>query len=222
MARPEVRERSRSFRPVAYGSSCETEDLRSSLRRVRSTSWWLAPMFRQRYPRIVLDESRMLVNSEGMTTAGAAMAHLDLALSIVRARSPALAALAARYLLVEARGSQAEFVIPDHLAHADPVVERFEHWARQRLAKGFSLSDAARAVGASERTLARRLSSVLGKTPLSYFQDLRVERAVHLLRTGADSVDQIAMKIGYADGVTLRSLLRRKLGKGVRELRARI
>ncbi len=186
-----------------------------------TTSWWLAPMFRQRYPNIALEESRMLVNSAGLTTAGAALAHLDLALSVLRGRSPALAALAARYLLVEARGSQAEFVIPDHLAHADPVVERFEGWARQRLAKGFSLSDAARAVGASERTLARRLSSVLGKTPLSYFQDLRVERAVHLLRTGADSIDQIAMKIGYADGVTLRTLLRRKLGKGVRELRAR-
>ena len=163
----------------------------------------------------------MLVNSAGVTTAGAAMAHLDLALSVLRGRSPALAALAARYLLVEARGSQAEFVIPDHLAHADPVVERFERWARERLATGFSLGEAARAVGASERTLARRLRSVLGKTPLSYFQDLRVERAVHLLRTGADSVDRIAAQIGYADGVTLRSLLRRKLGKGVRELRAR-
>jgi len=186
-----------------------------------TTSWWLAPMFRQRYPRIALDESRMLVNSAGFTTAGAALAHLDLALSVLRGRSPALAALAARYLLVEARGSQAEFVIPDHLAHADPVVERFEGWARQRLARGFSLADAARAVGASERTLARRLQGVLGKTPLSYFQDLRVERALHLLRTGSDSVDQIAAQIGYADGVTLRSLLRRKLGKGVRELRAR-
>ena len=186
-----------------------------------TTSWWLAPMFRQRYPRIALDESRMLVNSAGFTTAGAAMAHLDLALSVLRSRSPALAALAARYLLVEARGSQAEFVIPDHLAHADPVVERFEGWARQRLARGFSLAEAARAVGASERTLARRLHGVLGKTPLSYFQDLRVERALHLLRTGSESVDQIAAQIGYADGVTLRSLLRRKLGKGVRELRAR-
>ena len=187
-----------------------------------TTSWWLAPMFRQRYPRVALDESRMLVNSAGFTTAGAAMAHLDLALSVVRSRSPALATLAARYLLVEARGSQAEFVIPDHLAHADPVVERFEGWARRRLAHGFSLTDAARSVGASERTLARRLRSVLGKTPLSYFQDLRIERAVHLLRTGSESVDQIAAKIGYADGVTLRTLLRRKLGRGVRELRSRV
>ena len=162
----------------------------------------------------------MLVNSAGFTTAGAALAHLDLALGIVRNCSPKLAAMAARYLLVEARGSQAEFVIPDHLAHSDPVVERFESWARQRLAHGFSLAQAAVATGTSERTLARRLQGVLGRSPLSYFQDLRVERAVHLLRTSTDSVDQIAAQIGYSDGVTLRALLRRKLGRGVRELRA--
>lgn len=185
-----------------------------------TTSWWLAPMFRQRYPRVSLDESRMLVSSAGFTTAGAALAHVDLALGIVRSGSPTLATLAARYLLVESRGSQAEFVIPDHLAHADPVVERFEGWARQQLAHGFSLAAAAVAVGASERTLARRLQGVLGKSPLSYFQDLRVERAVHLLRTSTESVDQIAAQIGYSDGVTLRALLRRKLGRGVRELRA--
>ena len=77
-------------------------------------------------------------------------------------------------------------------------------------------------MGARKRTLARRLRNVLGKTPLSYFQDLRVERALHLLRTGSESIDQIATQIGYADGVTLRVLLRRKLGRGVRELRARL
>lgn len=186
-----------------------------------TTSWWLAPMFRRRYPRVTLDESRMLVNSAGFTTAGAALAHLDLALSVVRGRSPALAALSARYLLVEARGSQAEYVIPDHLEHADKMVERFESWARQHLVNGFSLAEAARSVGASERTLARRLHRVLGKTPLSFFQDLRIERALHLLRTGGESLEQIAAQIGYADGVTLRALLRRKLGRGVRELRAR-
>lgn len=184
-----------------------------------TTSWWLGPMFRQRYPNVTLDESRMVVSTTRFTTAGAALAHVDLALRIVRGQSPALAALVARYLLVEARTSQAEFVIPDHLAHADPIVERFECWSRRRLAHGFSLAEAASAAGTSERTLARRLQSVLGKTPLSYFQDLRVEQAVHLLRTGNASVDQVAAQVGYSDGVTLRALLRRKLGRGVRELR---
>jgi transcriptional regulator GlxA family with amidase domain len=186
-----------------------------------TTSWWLAPMFRRRYSRIGLDETRLLVTSGAFVTAGAALAHIDLALGLIRRQSPALAALTARYLLIEPRASQATFIIPDHLAHNDPLVERFEDWARRNLRRGFSLTEAARSAGASERTLARRLQSVLGKSPLAYFQDLRVERAVHLLQTSNSSVDGIAAEIGYSDGVTLRTLLRRKLGRGVRELRAR-
>lgn len=186
-----------------------------------TTTWWLAPLFRQLFPRVRLEESRMVVEASRVVTAGAALAHLDLALWLIRRRSPQLAALAARYLVVDARPNQAAFAIPDHLAHADPVVERFEGWARRHLDARFSLQDASRFVGASPRTLARRLRSVLGKSALAYFQDLRVERALHLLRNGSQSVDQIAAEIGYADGVTLRTLLRRRLGRGVRELRAR-
>jgi transcriptional regulator GlxA family with amidase domain len=125
----------------------------------------------------------------------------------------------ARYLMIDERPSQAAYVITDHLAHADPMIERFERWGRANLGQGFSLAAAAQAVGTSERTLARRLQRVLGKTPLSYFQDLRVERAVHLLKTGRASVDAIASEVGYVDGVTLRTLLRKKLGRGIRELR---
>ncbi len=186
-----------------------------------TTSWWLAPLFRELFPLVALNESQMLVTSARCITAGAALAHLDLALSLVRGVSPALAAMTARYLVMDPRPSQAAFVIPDHLAHSDPMVERFERWARTELKSGFSLGGAARNLGTSERTLARRLRAVLGKSPLSYFQDLRVERAVHLLQTSTASVDQIAAQVGYADGVTLRSLLRRRIGRGVRELRTR-
>ena len=186
-----------------------------------TTSWWLAPFFRERYPQVVLDESRMIVHSSPFITAGAALAHLDLALWLVRHRSPALAALTARYLVTDSRPMQATFAIPDHLAHADPFVERFERWARRRLGDGFSLHDAARAVRTSPRTLTRRLHAVIGKSPLAYFQDLRVERAVHLLQTSNHSVDQIADRVGYASGATLRTLIQRKIGRGVRELRAR-
>jgi transcriptional regulator GlxA family with amidase domain len=184
-----------------------------------TTTWWLAPMFRSRYPNVRLDESHMLVKSANVVTAGAALSHMDLALWLIRQRSPKLADLTAKYLIVDPRPSQSAYVLSDHLIHNDPLVERFERWARTRLAEGFSLDEAARAVASSKRTLARRMHAVLGKSPLSYFQTLRVERAVHLLKTGNESVDEIAARVGYADGVTLRTLLRRHLGYGIREIR---
>jgi transcriptional regulator GlxA family with amidase domain len=184
-----------------------------------TTTWWLAPLFRKRYPAVSLDESHMLVRSGRLVTAGAALGHMDLALWIVRGVSPQLATLAAKYLIVDSRPSQSAYALADHLVHDDPIVQRFERWARGRLTRGFSLDEAAKAVGASKRTLARRMQDVLGKTPLSYFQSLRVERAVHLLKTGDASVDQIAARVGYADGATLRALLRRHLDLGVKQIR---
>ncbi len=186
---------------------------------VATTSWWLGPFFRQRYPRVSLDDRRMLVRSNHIVTAGAVLAHFDLALWLVRQKSPELAGITARYLMLDARSSQAAYVIPDHLSHTDIVVERFERWARSNLSNGFSLGEAARAIGTSPRTLARRMHDVLGKTPLSYFQDLRIERAVHLLRTTDDGLDRIAAEVGYAEGVTLRNLLRRRLARSASQLR---
>jgi len=184
-----------------------------------TTTWSLAPTFRQRYPSVKLDDARMLVTSNGVVTAGAMLGHLDLALWLVRQASPELAALVARFMLIDKRSSQAAYIIPEYLAHADPLIERFERWSRNRLAEGFSLQEAAKALAVGARTLQRRTEAVLGKSPLAFFQDLRIERAKHLVSIGLD-LDSIAGEVGYADAATLRTLLRRRLGRGVRELRA--
>jgi transcriptional regulator GlxA family with amidase domain len=184
-----------------------------------TTTWWLSPLFRRRYPEVRLDESSMIVTSGRYVTAGAALSHMDLTLWIIRSASPQLAALTARYLIVDSRPSQAVYALTDHLLHSDRVVQQFEAWARARLKDGFSLDSAAKAVGASKRTLARHMQRVLGKSPLEYVQTLRIERAVHLLRTSNASVDEIAVRVGYSDGATLRTLLRRRLNAGIKELR---
>ncbi|NYH27512.1 GlxA family transcriptional regulator [Paraburkholderia bryophila] len=184
-----------------------------------TTTWWLAPLFRQRYPSVRLDTSHMLVNSGQFVTAGAAFSHIDMTLWLIRQASPELATLVANYLVVDSRPSQSAYIISDHLSHADPLVERFDRWARAHLDKGFNLDAAANELATSKRTLARRVRDVLGKTPVSHVQDLRIERAVHLLKTSSNSVDRIADMVGYADGVTLRTLLRRRLRKGIREIR---
>ena len=184
-----------------------------------TTTWWLAPVFRERYPQVLLDESEMVVKSGNVVTAGAALGHMDLTLWLIRSVSPELAALTAKYLIVDSRPSQTAYALTDHLVHSDPVVQHLERWARAKLARGFSLDNAAKAVGASKRTLTRRMQNVLGKSPMSYFQSLRVERAVHLLKTSNASVEEVAAKVGYRDGGTLRLLLRRRLNLGVKEIR---
>jgi transcriptional regulator GlxA family with amidase domain len=188
--------------------------------REATTTWWLAPLFRQRYPHVLLDESRMLVPTDIGVTAGAALGHLDLALWLIRKTSPELATVVSRYLLADIRSSQAPYIIPNHLAQADPLVTRFERWARAHLKEGFSLQDAAAALATSARSLQRRCQAVLGKSPLDYFQDLRVEHAQSLLHGSDLDVDAIAAEVGYVDGATLRTLLRQRLGRGVRDLRA--
>lgn len=184
-----------------------------------TTTWWLAPLFRRRYPAVLLDESQMIVASGRFVTSGAALSHMDLALWLVRRVSPQLASLTAKYLIADSRPSQSVYALTDHLVHSDPIVERFETWARGRLKNGFSLDEAAKAAGASKRTLARHVQSVLGRSPLSYFQAIRVERAVHLLKTGSKSVEEVAEQVGYSDGATLRALLRRRLALGVKDIR---
>jgi transcriptional regulator GlxA family with amidase domain len=184
-----------------------------------TTSWWLGPTFRREFPAVELEESQMVVGDDRVLTAGAALAHFDLALAVIRERSPDLAATVARYLLLDDRASQAPFIAAAHVTHDDDVVKKFERRVRARLADPFELPEVAREIGTSERTLQRRVRAVLGKSPIAFVQDLRLERAVHLLRITKDSVDEIAASVGYEDGSTLRTLLRRRLHTGVRELR---
>jgi transcriptional regulator GlxA family with amidase domain len=228
LARPDVRDAAKALQEWAHEGATLTAACAGTFVLAESglvnqqratTTWWLAPMFRERYPQVLLDESDMVVKSGNVVTAGAALGHMDLALWLIRDVSPELASLTARYLIVDSRPSQTAYALTDHLIHSDPVVQRFERWARARLARGFSLDGAAKAVGASKRTLTRRLHSVLGKSPMSYFQSLRVERAVHLLKTSKASIDDIAAQVGYMNGGTLRLLLRRRLNVGVKEIR---
>ncbi|GAA3279293.1 GlxA family transcriptional regulator [Streptomyces lavendulae] len=179
-----------------------------------TTSWWLAPVFRDRYRRVTLEEARMVTTSDGVTTAGAAFSHLDLALSVVGMRSPALADLVRHYLVVDDRASQAAYAIPGAMARHDPLVAAFEQWARARIAEPLSIAEAARDLGVSERTLQRTMARTLGCSPIRLVQDLRVEQAEHLLRTTALPLAAVARRVGYESPGPLRALLRRRSGGG--------
>ncbi|MGL3110559.1 GlxA family transcriptional regulator [Bradyrhizobium sp. BR 1432] len=187
-----------------------------------TTTWWLAPLFRQLFPRVTLDTDAMVLTDGRLTTAGAAMAQLDLMLSIIaRHAGPDLADSCARFLLLDRRQSQSRYMALSFLTAADERVSRAERWARARLHRTFSISELAKAAGLGARTFARRCERATGLSPVKFVQRLRVDKAMDLLETTRLSLDDIAEKVGYADPSTLRKLLHREKTPGARAARKR-
>jgi transcriptional regulator GlxA family with amidase domain len=184
-----------------------------------TTSWWLAPAFRARYPSVDLDESRALAIVANVTTAGAAFAHIDLALALVHRYSPALAELVGRYLVVGDRPSQVAIAMPSVLASGDPTMSAFERYVRENLARPLRIGDIARAIGASERTLQRATAATTGMSPVRFVQEVRLDQAAFLLRTTNRPAAAIAAAVGYQNVSTLRTLIRRRRGSTMAALR---
>ncbi len=177
--------------------------------RQATTTWWLGPIFRQRYPSVRLDLDQMVVRDERVITAGAAFSHVDLALALVRQASATLAERVARLLVIDEREAQSSYIALDHLSHNDPILVAFESHVRAHLSEALDVPSVAAAIGTSRRTLERRVLAALGMSPLALVQRLRVDRARHLRRTSDSSMEQIAARVGYANASTLRTLLRR-------------
>ncbi|GAB3549770.1 AraC family transcriptional regulator [Noviherbaspirillum agri] len=203
--------------PVRIGASCSSVFLlaQSGLlagRRVTMT-WWLAHLFRERHPEVMLDETKMLVRDGPYLTAGSAYSQLDLMLAIVAdTMGTATAHLCSRYLIIDQRPSQARYMIQAHNQHADPTVIAAERWIDAHLSEPISITGLAAALAVSPKTLARRIDATTGVSPIKFIQRRRLLHASHLLETTSMSIEAVAAKVGYQDGTALRKLIRREFG----------
>lgn len=181
--------------------------------REATTTWWLAGIFRTRYPAIRLDETKMLVRDGRYLTAGSAFAQLDLALAIVTdTMGASVAHLCSRYLLIDQRPSQARYMIQAHIRQVDATVLAAERWIDGHLSAPISVAALSSELAVSPRTLARRIRSATGISPVRFIQRRRLMRAVHLIETTSMSIDAVAAKVGYQDGTALRKLVKREFG----------
>lgn len=185
-----------------------------------TTSWWLGPAFRKRYPAVALDEGLTLCRTPAVTTAGAYLSHVDLAVSLVYKVSPALAEKTARYLVLGRGRAQAGHIVPEVMALGNPLIADFERWVRGHIGEQFRIADAARALGITERSLQRATQSELGMSPRDLVHDIRLEHAALLLRTTTLPLEAVASRVGYLNAGTLRNLVRRRRDMSIAEFRA--
>jgi hypothetical protein len=84
---------------------------------------------RNLFPKVILETDAMVLTDGNVTTAGAAMAQLDLMLSIIaRHAGPDLADSCARFLLLDHRQSQSRYMAVSFLTGADERISGAERW----------------------------------------------------------------------------------------------
>ncbi|TQV75516.1 GlxA family transcriptional regulator [Aliikangiella marina] len=180
--------------------------------RKATTSWWLANSFRRSFPEIHLTLNELVVEEQGIYTAGATTSYIHLCLKIIEKLVGAqIANQVSKVLLVDNnRLSQLPYMqfIPT-LHHKDSVISKCQDWIQNNLSRSISLEDMAAVASMSKRNFIRRFKKAVGETPLSYLQRLRIEAAKRYLETTDMHMEQIIEKVGYEDSSAFRRVFQK-------------
>jgi transcriptional regulator GlxA family with amidase domain len=189
--------------------------------RSATTHWRLAGYLQQQFPDCQVDSNRIVIENDRIITAGAALAQMDLMLCLVRKTlGVQVAELTMKYLLLDERTSQAGYMVWSHLGQRDSTVKNMEELIERSLPHVPPLSQVAKELHISEKTLARRVHHATGKSSQDLVQGVRLRRARHLLASTRLSLEEIAIQVGYADATALRKLTRKIMGTTPGRLRA--
>lgn len=85
----------------------------------------------------------------------------------------------------------------------------------------FDVNSLASSVNMSRSTLARKLKSITGKTPLDFIREIKMQHACSLLRSKNYTIGQIAEMLGFSDRRYFTACFRKEMGITPRDYQAR-
>jgi len=169
----------------------------------------------KRFPQIVVDTNRRIIDHGDIITAGGFLSWVDLGLFLVeRILGSAIKAETARFVLDDPAAGEARYFtgFAPPQTHGDGAVLKAQEWVHMRDGRGVSLAALAKAAGLERRTLHRRFASATGMSPIEYSRAVRIARARELLEGGDISQKQIAQSLGYKDVASFARVFRKAVG----------
>jgi transcriptional regulator GlxA family with amidase domain len=169
----------------------------------------------KRFPKIVVNTNRRIVDHGDIITAGGFLSWVDIGLFLVdRILGPAIRRETARFVLDDPAACEAGYFagFAPPQSHGDRAVLKAQAWVHMRDGRGVSLAALATAAGLERRTLLRRFASAKGMTPIEYCRRVRIARARELLEGGELSQKEIAQSLGYEDANSFARAFRKAVG----------
>jgi transcriptional regulator GlxA family with amidase domain len=183
--------------------------------RVATTTWWLEQHFRERYPAVDLQMRPAVTESARLVCGGAHATYLLQAIHVLtHFTGKTIAQQCARSMLIDLTQTTQPPLQPliGDQSHNDALIHKAQKWLQDHMTDTVRTSALAQKLAVSERTLIRRFNAVLGQSPLTYLQHLRIDTARALLEAGDLSIERIALYVGYSDISSFSRLFRTRMG----------
>lgn len=180
-----------------------------------STHWGSADDFRQLYPKAILEDERILSESERIYTSGGALAFTNLLIYLIeRYAGREIAVAAAKAFMIDIdRTSQSPFMIfSGQKAHSDKAVLKAQEFIELNVSETFSVEDLCAEIGLGRRTFERRFKNSTSNTIFEYMQRVKIEAAKKALENGEKTVSEVMFEVGYNDTKAFRDVFKKLVG----------
>jgi transcriptional regulator GlxA family with amidase domain len=187
-----------------------------------TTHWAYAREFRERFPKVKLEEDRIFVIDDPIWTSAGCTACVDLVLAMVeKDEGRELARSVAKELVLYHRrgGGQTQHSALLELQPKSDRIQSALDYARCNLDVPLTVEELAKAACLSPRQFSRAFVEETGQSPARAIENLRVETAKMMLEEGRHSIDIVARETGFGSRDRMRRAFLRKFGQAPREIR---
>ena len=192
--------------------------------RLATTHWQLANQFNQQFPKVSLQIESLLINDGDIISAGGLMSWIDLGLEIVaQFTRPHIMRTLGKYLIVDTGKREQRYYgsFTPIFNHGNQSILQVQHYIQANYNQTLNISELANLTHMSDRTFLRQFTSATTLKPLLYIQKVRVQKACELLESTTQSIELIALSIGYDNASSFRKVFAKLIGLSPSAFRAR-
>lgn len=172
-----------------------------------TTHWLYADLLQKKFPKMIVNKNKLLVDNEKIITSGGIMSWIDIGLHIVkRFFGHHIMLKTTQFMNVDPpRELQNQYMsFFPKLNHKDTAILKAQYWLMNADIHDINVKNLVLQSGLEERTFLRRFKKATHYLPKNYIQNFYIEYAKGLLETTDIPIEQISWNLGYANSSSFR------------------
>lgn len=180
-----------------------------------STHWAAADNFRSMFPKVNLQEDKLITDEKGIYTNGGAYSFLNLLIYLVEKyydRPTAIFCSKVFQIEIDRQDQSAFIIFKGQKLHGDEMVQQAQDYIESQLHDKISVGHLSSRFCVSRRTFDRRFVKATGNTPGEYAQRVKIESAKKAFETSRKTINEVMYEVGYSDVKAFREVFRKITG----------